>query len=576
MNISLSLISHALYAHHLYHVNVQNSLLNLADARLGLPTGCGGRSDESRKDHTGCANSASGELRAGSEEDNGPERPTDHSNISAACPDLSQTLVVVDAADLDATQPLPPHVLCTGGDANLIEALRASPGEVVVLDGTITAEQAFDEVLALMRRYRALEHSLLELLLTGCDPDVAMDACARFFQCPTFLFDDALRVVAIGSTYQHDPHDRYWQETTTTGYLSEQMMMAMRDAGLLHTLETSREAVLVDLPGIPRRLVANVFQQGHRIASLCVDEASPGHAPSILQAGLIEYLAQFIGAYVGANRILFGNKPLSFTNMIQRVIRNEDVGASDMRAFLSRRGWHEHDQYCVAVMTTPDEARKVGISRFSLQTAAALFSDAALVEEGDRLVAVIHRAHRSPLDWEPGEAFRARIDRLGVRCAFSMPFCGFTLLRSAYRMACWTLEHCVPDGKAQLNLALFRNHVFDYVAEHLGPEDSLRCICHPGVLELSAHDRAHGSDLLRSLTVYLDTGSNVSRAAKRLFIHRNTLVYRLKQAWGILGIREHDTIDRAHILLSCKIAERLPDRLSADELAGATLSRHNE
>jgi DNA-binding PucR family transcriptional regulator len=44
---------------------------------------------------------------------------------------------------------------------------------------------------------------------------------------------------------------------------------------------------------------------------------------------------------------------------------------------------------------------------------------------------------------------------------------------------------------------------------------------------LRAHDRERGSDLVRTLRVYFATGANASEAADRLFLHRNSVPYRL-------------------------------------------------
>lgn len=41
------------------------------------------------------------------------------------------------------------------------------------------------------------------------------------------------------------------------------------------------------------------------------------------------------------------------------------------------------------------------------------------------------------------------------------------------------------------------------------------------------HDRVNRNDLVRTLRTYLDEGANASKAADRLFLHRNSMLYRL-------------------------------------------------
>ena len=53
---------------------------------------------------------------------------------------------------------------------------------------------------------------------------------------------------------------------------------------------------------------------------------------------------------------------------------------------------------------------------------------------------------------------------------------------------------------------------------------------------LAAEDREKGTDFYRSLKEYLLSGNHVNHAAKNLYIHRNTMVYRLAKIHEILGL----------------------------------------
>jgi DNA-binding PucR family transcriptional regulator len=49
------------------------------------------------------------------------------------------------------------------------------------------------------------------------------------------------------------------------------------------------------------------------------------------------------------------------------------------------------------------------------------------------------------------------------------------------------------------------------------------------ILTMANRDAQRGGELLKTLETYLDTGKNVQEAAKRLFLHRNTLRQRLSK-----------------------------------------------
>jgi sugar diacid utilization regulator len=72
---------------------------------------------------------------------------------------------------------------------------------------------------------------------------------------------------------------------------------------------------------------------------------------------------------------------------------------------------------------------------------------------------------------------------------------------------------------------------------------------------LIEHDRRHGTDLLTTLRVFLDEGRVQRRAAERLIVHVNTIVYRLKRIEELLGV----DLDDAGVIFDAMLALRVMD-----------------
>ena len=56
-----------------------------------------------------------------------------------------------------------------------------------------------------------------------------------------------------------------------------------------------------------------------------------------------------------------------------------------------------------------------------------------------------------------------------------------------------------------------------------------------------------GSDLVRTLRMYFAAGTNASEAADRLFLHRNSMLYRLERIGKLIGLDLKD--DRVALAL---------------------------
>ena len=56
------------------------------------------------------------------------------------------------------------------------------------------------------------------------------------------------------------------------------------------------------------------------------------------------------------------------------------------------------------------------------------------------------------------------------------------------------------------------------------------------VQPLVEHDRTRGSDLVKTLRTFFAAGANASEAADRLFLHRNSMTYRLERIGKLTGL----------------------------------------
>lgn len=64
------------------------------------------------------------------------------------------------------------------------------------------------------------------------------------------------------------------------------------------------------------------------------------------------------------------------------------------------------------------------------------------------------------------------------------------------------------------------------------------------------YDEQHESNLLNTLRVYLEEEGNISKSSQKLFIHRNTMVYRINKINGLLGME----IDKTNNMIELNIA----------------------
>jgi hypothetical protein len=212
-------------------------------------------------------------------------------------------------------------------------------------------------------------------------------------------------------------------------------------------------------------------------------------------------------------------------------------------------GWHGHGEVAVLVGTTPPQLDVDQVRR----TARKLGVDVLIGVQGSRLVLVIGRAHTG-----------GRGDEASVALPFGEiarrleP--GFGTGHLVLGPAVAALVDAGQSARAALAgfavARAWRGAPRPVDADDLLPE---RALAGDAVAKQTLVDRifrplqAHSADLVTTLWSYLDNGRSLEATARELFVHPNTVRYRLKRVsevigWDATGPREALILQTALIL----------------------------
>ena len=214
-------------------------------------------------------------------------------------------------------------------------------------------------------------------------------------------------------------------------------------------------------------------------------------------------------------------------------------------------GWHGHGEVSVLVGTAP-AMLDVDMLR---RTARHLDADVLIGVQGNRLVLVIGRAHPTPPEDEPSGAILTPF--LDIATALEPGF-GDGHLVLGHQVA--SLVDASRSAKAALaGFAVarsWRNAPRPTLADDLLPE---RALAGDALARATLINRiykplqSHSTELLTTLWCYLDNGRSLEATARELFVHPNTVRYRLKRVsevigWDATGARESLILQAALII----------------------------
>ena len=102
---------------------------------------------------------------------------------------------------------------------------------------------------------------------------------------------------------------------------------------------------------------------------------------------------------------------------------------------------------------------------------------------------------------------------------------------------------------------LYRDYMLYNMIEICLKDESLEMYCPPEIFRLLAHCESNGPELLDTLNVYLRCDRSKSRTAMEMFLHVNTIKYRVNQIQDILGLDLDSDENVIRLTLSLKMLE---------------------
>jgi sugar diacid utilization regulator len=334
---------------------------------------------------------------------------------------------------------------------------------------------------------------------------------------------------------------------------------------------TSTPTIAADIfAAAPRELLRSVsLQQTLQLVRVTVDvteEKVAGRGDHLREAILlysreVAFTAADVYARAAESRGLWDARLEAL--VVDTILTGE--ADDELPSRIAALGWHGHGEVAVLVGTTPSsfdvdqvrrKARKLGV-------------DVLIGVQGSRLVLVVGRAEDPAAehhDTLPGHAFVEIANELE-------PYFG-----SGHLVLGPTVPALVDASRsARAALAGFavaaswRGAPRPVEADDLLPE---RALAGDVIAKQTLVDRifrpleGHSTDLVTTLWSYLDNGRSLEATARELFVHPNTVRYRLKRVsdvigWDATGPREALILQTALILGSISSSEHARRRQSA-------------
>ncbi|MEK4851442.1 helix-turn-helix domain-containing protein [Paenibacillus sp. FSL H7-0756] len=367
---------------------------------------------------------------------------------------------------------------------------------------------------------------MLEACVAGKGLDVIVCAAAELMGNPVIIIDVSYKVLAASDC--SGVTDPTWSDNLHKGYCSYDFIAAVHQLKSVQTGIESLEAYEVECSGSQvTKLVAKIRIGSKPVGNVIVlGDTRPIERRDHELAG---FTAGLVAAELAKNSFYRNSSQAEYEELIYGLLENEENGPLLIQESL-RSGMHlPEGRLSVLVLDLAGydvsvSDKHTGYLRDQLHLH---FGEERLIFYHEYMVGVSEGESVSSKSREVDPSLREFLVSHQIRLGISRQFTGLTDCRKYYLQALkaleigrivWPAEPCVLYADVQL---------YDLLSPH-AQHDS-RDVSHPALTVLREFDEKHHADLYHTLYSYLKNNQQLQKTADELFVHRNTLRYRLRQ-----------------------------------------------
>lgn len=384
--------------------------------------------------------------------------------------------------------------------------------------------------------------------LALCDSDQeVIDRASIHLGLPMFYLDESYRVLAITKSLAFEG-DAEWVHMTEKGYLSPQSARQMKEAGDLDLLAPTLRPVLYRSHIYPfPSIVSNVWLNGRFVSRLNILCVSGDTSPLLLRA--CELITDHLGRILSRRGSLASDGPLQsmLLDLLHGIHLSEDLINDRLKAVPHLAG-SLMQLFYVDVEARDDRQ----IAPYYASLLKRLYPE-------ETFLPLVFEQQLVLLAYAPDEigfdSFTVKLAHFfashHLRCGVSNHFRRLSDLRGHCDQALSALETGSEAG-----LSFYRDIMLERMLSYL-PAEEARFLISPDIARLQESAARYSFSPVDTLKAYLECNCNLIRTSERLFLHKNTLLYRLNHIKSIIRCDLNDADQRLLLMLSFKLLERL-------------------
>lgn len=406
--------------------------------------------------------------------------------------------------------------------------------------------QILNDVLKAYEFYNEWEADLKEAAYSNCSFQTLIDLSYPVFRNPIFMVDWFGKVLGLTSQNEAKMDGTTWDYMRKEGYLPAYVYDLVKITNKqFKDIENNKEIFYLEVPQYDYHCFhCTVFVKNQPFLNFEVSKNT---------TELTEGMRLLMGVLREAVIILLrvSNAPVLRHPALQvfsDILSGRSWNPGAIKHTLISLGWEHTKTWNLVLFRNPfsgDMSRTVLLQQLGREIPRG-FS----FEWENRLMMLL-----DSMDWEGSELVLKNLLKDGAYAAgVSMPFNSIQDLLIGFKQANVALSY----SKGDAFITQCADYAWGYMLNEFIQTFKIEKMHHPAIDVLEDYDRKNDSDLSKTFYEYLRNERSMHDTANKLYIHRNTLRYRLEQINDLIDVDLSNPDTRIYLLFSYLIKEQEP------------------
>ncbi|MCF0228883.1 MAG: helix-turn-helix domain-containing protein [Parasporobacterium sp.] len=478
----------------------------------------------------------------------------------------SETELLSDTLYITSADRIPAGLEYQDGCAIIISGDKSSDilniPAAILADSSIDIFELFNIVNGVFDFFEAWEAELERAAdrfgrLSGFERFI--DASAELFTNRLAVSDPSFNYItsAQSSELSDLPDNLFTSEGFAINHLQCDIQDIMRTSPAGRKLNSEKEIFIISDPRLHMRImIRNIFREDTVIYRISLTENVRAFRDTDYL--FLEYLASYFEKAIGRRYADHMSDSNTLSGLLLEAVSSGTVNRKRLTEELGKISWNADDRYSVIFMTSPHRNLILDSVHYYCMEIVRDFPGVFALNHKENTIVIINHRHfnagsedpSADIDTSDIENFMRSNSLTG---GISGSFTDISAIRKLYRQAeaAWESGSAIRPGNV---LHRFSDCVLAYMVRMSTGEFTADELLSPVYVRLAEYDRTNRTEYLKTLREYLVQNMNAVQTAQALYIHRATLIYRIRRICEIGHTELKKPDELLHLAMSFMLA----------------------